>query len=54
MKTLSTRSQRVALLLGMFVVSFALYAAAESGAGQVELVLLGLLASLMVAAMLVD
>lgn len=53
MKTLSVRSMRVALLAGLFIVSFALYFAAESGAGTLEIALLGMLAALMIAAVLI-
>ena len=47
MKSISVRSRRVIVLLGLFVVSFALYMAAKSGSESVEIVLLGLLAVLM-------
>lgn len=50
MKGVSIRSKRIAILLGLFLVSFALYFAAESGSQQVEVALLGALAALMLAA----
>jgi hypothetical protein len=53
MKGISVRSQRIALLLGLFLVSFALYFAAENGTQQIEMVLLGALVVLMLAAVLI-
>ena len=50
MRGISIRSKRIALLLGLFLVSFALYFAAESGAEQIEMALLGALAALMLVA----
>ena len=52
MRGISIRSKRVALLLGLFLVSFALYFAAESGSQQIETALLGALAALMLAAII--
>lgn len=53
MKGISIRSRRIALLLGLFLVSFALYFAAESGSQQLEIALLGALAVLMLTAVIV-
>ncbi|MBA2454422.1 MAG: hypothetical protein H0V47_14725, partial [Chloroflexia bacterium] len=53
MKGISIRSKRIVLLLGLFLVSFALYFAAESGSRQIEIALLGALAALMLAAVIV-
>lgn len=50
MRTISTRSKRIVLLLGLFAASFGLYAAAESGTQAVEIVLLAALSALMLVA----
>lgn len=47
MTRLSMRTRRVIVLVGVFVVSFALYFAAESGLKSVEIALLTLLVALM-------
>lgn len=54
MKMLSARAQRIMLVIALFAVSFALYAASESGSWQLETVLLGLLAGMMVLAILIN
>ena len=47
MTAVSIRSKRIALLLGLFTCSFALYVAAESGSQAAEVALLGALVALM-------
>lgn len=50
MRTISIRSKRIALLVGLFAASFGLYAAAESGTQAIEIVLLAALSALMLVA----
>lgn len=54
MRALHPRAQRIALVLALFFVSFALYVAAESGSGPFEMALLGVLATLMICAILIN
>ena len=50
MRSSRLRLLRIAVLLALFLVSFSLYFAAESGVQGVEIALLGALALLMLAA----